>query len=398
MAFDDPLVQFGFHVEELGGLLLGELVDRDTRPDAEYLGNGFLVDLVEQVDATGLDLGLFDRLLVEQRLLLVSQATGFFELLLFDGTLLRLLHLGQLALDLLEVGRGAHALDTQTGASLVDEIDGLVGQMTVTDVPVRQVGCGDDGLVGDRDPVVCFVLLAHALQDLDRHGECGLFDAHRLEAPLERCVLFEMLAIFVEGRCADGLQLAASKHWLEDRGRVDCTLGRTGTDKGVDLVDEQHDVAASLDLLEDLLQSLLEVAAVTATGDQRTEVECVELLVAQRVGDVVADDLLGEPLDDRSLANSGLSDEDRVVLGSATEDLHDALELAAATDDRVELLLAGELREVATELVEDLAVALVAWRVFLALLTGGRGLWLALALRATLVATEQLDDLLTDSR
>ena len=36
-----------------------------------------------------------------------------------------------------------------------------------------------------------------------------------------------------------------------------------------------------------------------------------------------------------------------------------------ATDHRVELLLAGELGEVATELVEDLAVALVAWLLFL---------------------------------
>ena len=32
-------------------LLLGQLVDRDAGPDAEDLGDGFLVDLVEQVDA-----------------------------------------------------------------------------------------------------------------------------------------------------------------------------------------------------------------------------------------------------------------------------------------------------------------------------------------------------------
>ena len=65
-----------------------------------------------------------------------------------------------------------------------------------------------------------------------------------------------------------------------------------------------------------------------------------------------------------------------------------------ATDHRVELLLASELREVATELVEDLAVALVAGRLFLGAGAGGRrGLRLALAL-AALVAGEQLDDLL----
>ena len=86
---DDALVQLGFHVEELGGLLLGQLVDGDAGPDAEHLGHGLLVDLVEQVDAAGLDLGLLARLLLEQGLLLVAQAAGLFEALLLDGLLLQ---------------------------------------------------------------------------------------------------------------------------------------------------------------------------------------------------------------------------------------------------------------------------------------------------------------------
>ena len=103
MAFSWPMIRLcssAFHVEELGGLFLGELVDRDAGPDAEHLGDGFLVDLVEQVDAAGLDLGLLGGLLLEQRLLLVAQATGLLEALLLDGALLGLLHLGELVLDL----------------------------------------------------------------------------------------------------------------------------------------------------------------------------------------------------------------------------------------------------------------------------------------------------------
>ena len=66
-----------------------------------------------------------------------------------------------------------------------------------------------------------------------------------------------------------------------------------------------------------------------------------------------ADDLLGEPFDDGGLAHAGLADEDGVVLGAAGEDLDDPLDLLLATDDRVELGLAGELGQVAGELVED---------------------------------------------
>ena len=51
---DDPLVQLVFHPEQLLGLFFGELVDRDTGPQREHFGDGFFVDLVEQVDALAL--------------------------------------------------------------------------------------------------------------------------------------------------------------------------------------------------------------------------------------------------------------------------------------------------------------------------------------------------------
>ena len=200
--------------------------------------------------------------------------------------------------------------------------------MAVGDVAVGQVGGGDERLVGDRDPVVRLVLVADALEDLDRVGQRRLFDLDRLEAALERGVFLDVLAVLVERRGADGLQLAAGQHRLEDRRRVDRTFGGAGTDEGVDLVDEQDDVAAGLDLLEHLLEALFEVTAVPRAGDERTEVEGVQLLVVQRVGDVVVDDHLGEALDDRRLADAGLADEHRVVLGASREDLHDPLELA----------------------------------------------------------------------
>src|SRR5439155_1479507 len=152
---------------------------------------------------------------------------------------------------------------------------------------------------------------------------------------------------------ADGLQLAAGEHRLEDGCGVDRAFGGAGADERMQLVDEQDDVAARADLLEHLLEALLEVAAVAGAGDQRAEVEGVELLALQRLGDVVVDDPLAEALDDGRLADARLADEDRVVLGAAGQHLHDPLDLAVAPDDRVELLLPGQLGEVATELVED---------------------------------------------
>jgi hypothetical protein len=101
-----------------------------------------------------------------------------------------------------------------------------------------------------------------------------------------------------------------------------------GTDERVDLVDEQDDVAAGADLLEHLLETLLEVAAVADCRPRVHPGRGVQLLVAQRVGHLVGHDGLGQALDDGGLADAGLADEHRVVLGAAAEDLHDPLGLA----------------------------------------------------------------------
>ena len=273
----------------------------------------------------------------------------------------------------------------------------LSGQVPVGDVAVGEVGRGDQGLVGDGDPVVGLVAVAQALEDLDGVLDRGLLDLDGLEAALQGGVLLQVLAVLVEGGGADGLQLAAGQHRLEDAGGVDGPLGRAGPDQGVELVDEQDDVAPGLDLLEDLLQALLEVAPVPATGDQGPQVEGVELLAPQGVRHLVGRDLLGQALDDGGLADAGLADEDRVVLGAPAQHLHDPLGLVDPTDDRVELLLPGQLGEVTAELVQDER----AGRGVLAAATGGRRRLATLGRGAALpggagVAGQELDDLLAN--
>ena len=217
----------------------------------------------------------------------------------------------------------------------------LSGQVTVRDVAVGEVRGRDERLVGDRHPVVALVPVPEALQDLDRVRDRRLLDLDRLEPALERGVLLEVLAVLVERGGTDGLELTAGEHRLEDAGRVDRALGGARTDERVQLVDEQDDVAAGLDLLQHLLEALLEVAAVARAGDERAEVERVQLLLVERLGHGALDDVGGETLDDRGLADAGLADEHRVVLGAAGQHLHDPLDLLLAPDHRVELLLAA---------------------------------------------------------
>jgi hypothetical protein len=69
--------------------------------------------------------------------------------------------------------------------------------------------------------VVRLVALLQAAQDRDRVRHRRLADEDRLEAPLERGVLLDVLAVLVERRRADRAQLAAGQHRLEHVRRVD---------------------------------------------------------------------------------------------------------------------------------------------------------------------------------
>ena len=172
-----------------------------------------------------------------------------------------------------------------------------------------------------------------------------LADEDRLEAPLERRVLLDVLAVLVERRRADRAQLAARQHRLEHVRRVDGALGRARADDRVQLVDEEDQLAGGvLNLGEHGLEPLLELAAVLRAREHRADVERPDPLALQALGHVAGDDALREPLDDRGLADAGVADQHRVVLRAAGKHLDHAADLLVAADHRVELPAARRAR------------------------------------------------------
>ncbi len=113
--------------------------------------------------------------------------------------------------------------------------------------------------------------------------------------------------------------------------------GRAGADHGVDLVDEQDRVGQLLELGDDRLQPLLEIAAIARAGEQRAHVERVDHRRLQHLGHVALDDLAREAFGDRGLADAGIADVERVVLRPAAEDLHRPVDLGHAADQRIDL-------------------------------------------------------------
>ncbi|CAG7170935.1 hypothetical protein PICSAR21_03545 [Mycobacterium avium subsp. paratuberculosis] len=384
---DDPLVQLVLHAQQARGLGLGQLEHRDAGPVAQHLGDLLVVHLGDHVEVAGAPLLFALGALRDELLLPVAQAGGLLEVLGVYRRFLLPARLGDLLVELAQVRRRGHPADPHPRPRLVDQVDRLVRQVAVVDVAVRQRRGRDHRRVGDGHPVVRLVAVAQPLEDLDGVLHRRLTHLHRLEPTLQGGVLLDVLAVLVERGGADGLQLAAGQLRLEDAGRVDRALGGTRTDQRVQLVDEQDDVAAGVDLLEHLLQALLEVTAVARARHQRTQVQGVELLVLQRLGHLAVHDGLRQALDDGRLADAGLADQHRVVLGAPAQHLHHPLDFLLAADDRVQLALHRGGGQVAAELVEHQRRGRAAG---LAAAPTGAGLGGLLAL----VAGEQLDHLL----
>ncbi len=105
-------------------------------------------------------------------------------------------------------------------------------------------------------------------------------------------------------------------------------------------------VRALRERVEHRLEAFFEVAAEARAREQRRRVEREDFRAAQCLRHIGLTETLGEPFGHGGLADPGIPDEHGTVLSPTAEDLHRALELALAADERVEQPGGGALREV----------------------------------------------------
>src|SRR5579871_2448903 len=114
----------------------------------------------------------------------------------------------------------------------------------------------------------------------------------------------------------------------------------------MDFVDEQDRAFDGFELLDDRLQPLLEIAAITGARDQRAHVEGVDGRCPQNLGHLAFDDLAREALGYCRLSNAGIAHEKRIVLLPPAENLDGALDLRFASDQRINAALLRLLVEI----------------------------------------------------
>ena len=116
--------------------------------------------------------------------------------------------LNDLPVSLVQIGRLAVGLDAQMARRLVHHIDCLVRQKPFGDITVREACRRNQRIIGNPYTMVQLIFLLQATQDENRILNAWLINKYRLEPARQRCILFHILSIFIQRRCADTAQFA----------------------------------------------------------------------------------------------------------------------------------------------------------------------------------------------
>ena len=198
-----------------------------------------------------------------------------------------------------------------------------------------------------------FIPFFQAAQDGDGilHGRFG--NHNRLETTLQGGIFFNVLTVFVQGGGTDTVELTPGQHGLQNVAGVHGAVGFSGTDDGVQLINEQDDTAVALfDFRQYGLQPFLKFTPEFGASNQGTHIQGEDGFVLQAVRHVPADNPLGQAFGDGGFTDAGLTDQDGVVLGFPGQDPDDVPDFAVTADDRVQLLLPGQVHQVGAVLFQ----------------------------------------------
>ena len=355
---NDLSLQVIVHAGEASRLLLSNALHGNARhhtDDVAYVINGHGHPLVFAV-LLPLELGLFE--LVIQRSLRIPQASGFFIALRTNHPDFFLFDVFNLLFNLNDFIGDIDVVQMDAGTHLVHGIDRLVGQVPIGDVPRGEVHASVNGFRRVGHAVVFLVLVLDVVQDLNGFIDgCGL-DQHLLEAALKGSVLFNVLAVFVQGGSSDALDLAAGECRLEHVGSIEGAACSTSTNNGVNLVNEQDHVGRLLQFVHHGLHTFFKLPAVLCSSDEGCDVERYDAFVEQDAAHFLFDNAQGQSFGDGAFTNPWLTDEDGVVLLAAGKNLRNAFDFLLASHNGIQTAFLSHLRQVSTEVVQDRRFAL----------------------------------------
>ena len=168
-----------------------------------------------------------------------------------------------------------------------------------------------------------------------------------------------MLAVLIQRSGANAVQFATRQHGFEHVGGIHRAFRCACAHQCMQFIDKEDDAAlGTCDLFQHGLQAFLEFATILGSCDQRAQVKRDDLFAGQGLGHITTHDTLRQSLHNGGFSNARLANQDRIILGTAAQDLDDTTNLLVAPNHRVKLALRSQLGEVAPIFLQCLVLSL----------------------------------------
>ena len=209
--------------------------------------------------------------------------TGLGGLVVFLRECLLLdLELHEFPLDLIQFLGLTLDLDLQLACSLINQVDCLIRKEPVGDVPVGKDCSSHKGIVLDTHTVVNLVAVLDSAQDGNGVLNRRFRGKYRLETSLQRLVFLDVLAVLIQCRGSNGMQFTTGQSGLDEVGGIGRTLCSSRSHYGVKLIYEEDYLAlAACNLIDNGLQTLLELTAEFGSGHKGSDIKRKQALVLQ---------------------------------------------------------------------------------------------------------------------
>ncbi len=177
-------------------------------------------------------------------------------------------------------------VETDYRAGLVHRVDSLVRKRAVSDVPVGKLYSGLYGFISVFYLVELLVIGFELCQNFDRHIDvCGLND-DLLETSVKGSVLLHYFSEFIHGRRPYALDFAPCEGRFQHIGGVEASLGPSGTDYCMELIDKEYEVRIGPGLFYYRFQPLFKVSPEFGSGYYRCYIQRKDSFLCKRRGNI----------------------------------------------------------------------------------------------------------------
>src|SRR6266566_4989970 len=115
------------------------------------------------------------------------------------------LQLPDTSIECIDLARSAVQLHTPAACSFVYQVNGLIRQETVGNVAIGKDSRGNECAILNTHAVMYFIPLFQAAQDANRVLDRWLIDDNGLETTLQSGIFLDVLAVLIEGSCANAV-------------------------------------------------------------------------------------------------------------------------------------------------------------------------------------------------